>query len=275
MKTIDIENPTLELVWIKPGDAMLNPLNWRRHPEEQLAALDDLIFGEGGIGWAGAALINHRREADGWAPEDARPTFVDGHARETLAQEHDAEIPALIGHWTPQQEALILATLDPLSEMVQGDQVRLTRLLERAPADTDALTKLMARVATEHGLYKVWMQGLGSPTEGDLEEVVAAREDDGEDEDEDIFALGDDEWGEEDDDGLLDPEGKHSVVRAIPIATFADWKLPMTDEEADALDDAIRAYADEKGMLNFFASEVLLSDIQHMPTIDEDDDEEE
>ena len=80
----------LELIWVKPGDAQPNPKNWRRHPEEQLAALDELIFGSAGVGWAGVALINDRQVEDGWGEEEAHPTYVDGHAREVLATEHDA-----------------------------------------------------------------------------------------------------------------------------------------------------------------------------------------
>lgn len=49
-------NNELRLEWLHPSVADPNPLNWRKHPKRQLTALDTLIFGEGGVGWAVVAL---------------------------------------------------------------------------------------------------------------------------------------------------------------------------------------------------------------------------
>ena len=47
-----------KLAWADPKDLQDNPLNWRQHPDVQTRALEDLIYGEDGVGWAGVLLHN-------------------------------------------------------------------------------------------------------------------------------------------------------------------------------------------------------------------------
>ena len=139
----------IELAWIEPNFAQLNPDNWRIHDEVQLDSLDALIFDEGegvgAVGWAGAALINDRQMEDGWDEEAAIPTFVDGHARQRLAAEKGEKMPALIGRWSPDQEALILSTLDPLAMMAGEDRGMLEMVRFKAVTDNVALRNLMGK----------------------------------------------------------------------------------------------------------------------------------
>jgi hypothetical protein len=139
----------IKLVWLEPNDAQLNPDNWRVHDELQLDSLEALIFDEGegvgAVGWAGAALVNDRQVKDGWAEDEAVPTFVDGHARQKLAAERGEKMPALIGSWTPDQEALILATLDPLAMMAGKDRGMLEIVKFKAVTDNVALRNLMGK----------------------------------------------------------------------------------------------------------------------------------
>ena len=234
---------SLELVWVKPGQAQPNPRNWRRHPEEQLAALDELIFGEGsGVGWAGVALINDRQMEDGWSEDDAIPTYVDGHARELLAQEHGKEIPALIGRWTPSQEAMILATLDPIAALVEADKSALWKLLERSRTGESAVMNVLAQAAEEAGLYKEWMQGTESPTMGAVEGELAG------------------EFGDPyADDDLIDHGGGLGDYTSLARITWPGWRLLMTEAEEEGLIERIEAYQGETGMTNYFVSRVLLA----------------
>src|SRR5260370_41634912 len=92
--------PALRLEWRSPAELAANPANWRRHPETQIAALTDVITE---VGWAGACLYNERTGR-----------LIDGHARQKIALAQGTDkVPVLIGDWTEEQEAKILATLDP------------------------------------------------------------------------------------------------------------------------------------------------------------------
>jgi hypothetical protein len=238
----------LELIWVKPGDAQPNPKNWRRHPEEQLAALDELIFGNAGVGWAGVALINDRQMEDGWGEEEAHLTYVDGHAREVLATEHDAEIPALLGRWDPRQEALILATLDPLVGLIDADKAALLRLLDKAPSDSVAVLNVLEKAATEAGLYKEFMQGTGSPSMGATEQLLA------------------EEFGDVyEEDDLVDHGGGPGDFSGVFRASWPGWRLFLSEEEKDRLVKLIEDYALEYGSTNYFVSRVLLNGRTEFP----------
>jgi hypothetical protein len=154
----------ITLAWVDPNDAQLNPDNWRVHDEMQLESLSALIFDEGqgigAVGWAGAALINDRQIEDGWEEADAVPTFVDGHARQKLAAERGEKMPALIGRWGPDQEALILATLDPLAMMAGKDRGMLEIVRFKAVTDNMALRNLLGK----EGARRELPAGVG-PTE--------------------------------------------------------------------------------------------------------------
>ena len=108
----------LRFVWIDPDPDLVqpNPDNWRIHPQDQKAAVEALIFGPSSPGWAGVALINDRQTEGGWSADDACPVWINGHLRRELGQDHKAKIPALVGQWSPQAEALILATFDRVGE---------------------------------------------------------------------------------------------------------------------------------------------------------------
>lgn len=144
-------NENLRLEWLHPSVTDPNPLNWRTHPKRQLAALETLIFGEGGVGWAGVVLINERRPEEGW-PEGSNPTTIDGHARLKLALEKDEPVPALIGRWTPTQERTILATLDPIAAMAETDAELLGDLLSQIETDNIIVQHLLKDLAEEAGL---------------------------------------------------------------------------------------------------------------------------
>ena len=120
------------LEWVPPGSAQVNPDQYVEHPDAQLNRLRALIFGEKGVGWAGATLINERIEEKGWQPEECGHFFVDGHARDSLAQEFDSDIPALIGQWTPAEEKQLMALINPLAMMARIVPEKQMVLLETA-----------------------------------------------------------------------------------------------------------------------------------------------
>ncbi len=120
----------LRLEWRSPRELAENPRNWRTHPESQVAALTDVISE---VGWAGACLYNERTGR-----------LIDGHARRAVAIDQGCEsIPVLIGDWSEEDEAKILATLDPLAAMAGTHSEKLASLLEQVATDSDSLQSLL------------------------------------------------------------------------------------------------------------------------------------
>jgi hypothetical protein len=129
---------SLRLEWRSPAELAENPRNWRTHPAAQIAALTDVI---GEVGWAGACLFNERTGR-----------LIDGHARRKAALEQGTEaVPVLIGDWSEEQEAKILATLDPLAAMAEADAGKLEALLAEVNTGSKALQAMLAELGGSGG----------------------------------------------------------------------------------------------------------------------------
>lgn len=133
------EGETLRLEWRSPGELADNPRNWRRHPEAQT---EGLVAVMAEVGWAGALLYNE---------ETGR--LIDGHARKALPEEltESGKMPVLVGRWTEEQEAQILATLDPLAAMAEADDEALAELIGSIDASDDVAV-LLSRIAEDNAL---------------------------------------------------------------------------------------------------------------------------
>lgn len=132
------------LEWVPAGTAQPNPDQYVEHPDEQLSQLRALIFGRNAPGWAGATVINERTPEKGWSQNECGHYFVDGHARDAVAQKENAEIPALIGQWTPAEEKQLIALINPLGLMARVIPEKQLALLESAIALADDPTILSA-----------------------------------------------------------------------------------------------------------------------------------
>ena len=122
-----------------PGQLLANPGNWRIHPKEQQAALEDVL---GDIGWIQQVVVNQRSGH-----------VVDGHLRVSLAlRNHEPMVPVLYVDLDEREEALALATLDPLSAMAVADKVQLDALLRQVDTDSAAIQEMLAGLAKEAGL---------------------------------------------------------------------------------------------------------------------------
>jgi len=120
--TAGVTKAPLRLEWIEAGSLGDNPLNWRRHSQEQLQSIRELVQ-DPEIGWAGACLFNERTGR-----------LIDGHARKQVV-DPKTPVPVLVGNWSPEAEAKILATLDPVGAMASGDQGAYAKLIEQVEAD--------------------------------------------------------------------------------------------------------------------------------------------
>jgi hypothetical protein len=87
-----------------PDQLVANPLNWRTHPGPQRDALRGSLAE---VGWVQQVLVNQRTGH-----------VVDGHARvEEALSRQEATVPVLYVDLSPEEEALVLATLDPIGAM--------------------------------------------------------------------------------------------------------------------------------------------------------------
>jgi ParB-like chromosome segregation protein Spo0J len=113
-----------------PGDLIANPANWRTHPTGQRAALRGSLTE---VGWVQQVMVNRRSGH-----------VVDGHARveEALAR-GEATVPVLYVDLDPEEEALVLATLDPIGAMATRDDAKLAELLAGISIDNEGLAALL------------------------------------------------------------------------------------------------------------------------------------
>ena len=140
----------LRLEWIEAGSLQENPNNWRRHPQEQVQALRDLV-NDPNVGWAGACLYNERTQR-----------LIDGHARRSSV-DPKTPIPVLVGNWSEEAEKKILATLDPVAAMANGDAGAYAALVESVDASS------------------LWVRDLLHHTQAELNNQAAEDEAEGED----------------------------------------------------------------------------------------------
>src|SRR5580765_1612008 len=84
-----------------PEDFLANPDNWRMHPIYQQEALTGALEE---VGWVQTVLENVQTGH-----------MIDGHLRVLLAdREGETQVPVTYVDLTPEEERVVLATLDPL-----------------------------------------------------------------------------------------------------------------------------------------------------------------
>jgi DNA modification methylase len=113
-----------------PEQLLANPLNWRTHPKAQRAAL---VGSLDSVGWVQHVVKNQRTGH-----------VVDGHARiEEAISRGAATVPVLYVDLDPEEEALVLATLDPIGAMATRDDAKLAELLAGISIDNEGLAALL------------------------------------------------------------------------------------------------------------------------------------
>ena len=129
-----IRNRIIGMRWVRAGDLLRNPKNWRRHPKAQRDALLGLLVE---IGCVDALLV---RELP-----DGRLIIIDGHLRAETTP--DMLVLVLVLDVTEEEEDKILLTLDPLAAMAESDVERIKALLQTVRTDEAAVQELLKRTA--------------------------------------------------------------------------------------------------------------------------------
>ncbi len=124
-----------------PDQLLANPSNWRTHPSSQAEALVGVL---GDVGIVQNVIANERT---GY--------LVDGHLRVMEAlKAGQPTIPVTWVDLSPEEEALILATLDPLSAMAGVDSAALDALLRDVATDSPAVAAMLDALAQRAGIVE-------------------------------------------------------------------------------------------------------------------------
>jgi hypothetical protein len=118
-----------------PTQLLAHPLNWRVHTGPQREALRGSLSD---VGWVQQVMVNR-----------TTGHVVDGHARiEEAISAGAPTVPVLYVDLSPEEERLVLATLDPIGAMAQADSNRLDELLTELQAQSPGLQALLDSLAT-------------------------------------------------------------------------------------------------------------------------------
>lgn len=116
------------------ADALIaNEKNWRTHPKRQQDVLKGLIEE---VGFADAVIA---REL-----QDGTLRLIDGHLRTETAGSQ--EIPVIVVDVNDEEEAKLLATFDPLSEMAGTNADALMTLLEGVETDSKHISEMLSKL---------------------------------------------------------------------------------------------------------------------------------
>jgi len=122
-----------------PDQLLAHPKNWRVHPKAQQEALRGVLEE---VGWVQDVVVNQRTGH-----------VLDGHLRVQVAmQREEAEVPVIYVDVSEAEEALILATMDPLSALAVADKVKLDEILRDAPSCSSAVQEMLSQLAEDNGL---------------------------------------------------------------------------------------------------------------------------
>jgi DNA modification methylase/ParB-like chromosome segregation protein Spo0J len=99
-----------------PDQLLANPRNWRIHPQFQQEALKGVLDE---IGWVTEVIVNQ-----------TTGHVIDGHLRAAVAiSKGEKTVPVTYVKLSPDEERLVLATLDPLAALAVSDHAALSGLL--------------------------------------------------------------------------------------------------------------------------------------------------
>ena len=119
---------------------MFNPRNWRIHPLSQQDALKGVLEE---VGWVQQVIINKRTG-----------NLIDGHLRcQLAAREGQKTIPVVYVDVSEDEEALVLATLDPIAAMAATDKQKLDELFHNIQSDNENVQKMISEFAEHNGLF--------------------------------------------------------------------------------------------------------------------------
>ena len=126
-------NRKIETRRVKGSELIPNPVNWRLHPPTQRDHLGSVLEAVGDVDYLKVVETD-----DGLM-------LVDGHLRADLAG--DDEVDVVVLDLTPDEQALVLATFDPLAMMAQADADTLRALTDDMVMGEDMVRDIFASLS--------------------------------------------------------------------------------------------------------------------------------
>jgi hypothetical protein len=141
-----------------PDQLLANPRNPKIHPKPQQDALSGAITE---LGWLAPVIVNERTGH-----------MLDGHARVGLAiSRNEPSVPVAYVDLPEDQEALALATFDPIGNLAVHDKAMLDELLRDVSTGDAALQQMLADLAVREGVTpppdEAWSDAFGGLPSGD------------------------------------------------------------------------------------------------------------
>lgn len=148
-----------------PDQLLANPANFRIHPKHQQDALAGVLSE---VGWVQEVIVNQRTGH-----------LIDGHLRVMLALREGAPfVPCKYVDLSPEEEALILATFDPIAALAVTDNAKLEALLGEVSTGEAAIQAMIDEMAQAAGIVPGLEPGDGgddfdtTPAEGPTRTAV-------------------------------------------------------------------------------------------------------
>jgi ParB-like chromosome segregation protein Spo0J len=140
-----------------PENLLANPRNWRMHAQHQQAALSGVLQEVGVV----QNVICNRTTGH----------LIDGHLRVTLAMRaNQPSIPVTYVELSEAEEALVLATFDPISALAGTDQELLRALLDEVSTGEEAVQQMLSDLAANEGIIPPDFAPVGIDEQGRLDE---------------------------------------------------------------------------------------------------------
>lgn len=123
---------------VEPDQLLANPRNFRIHPKHQQDALEGVL---NEVGWVDDVIVNR-----------TTGHIIDGHLRVSLALRRGESVPVKYVELTESEEALILATFDPISALAVADAALLEDLLHDVSTTDAAVMQMLSELAEREGI---------------------------------------------------------------------------------------------------------------------------
>ena len=135
----DWKNRIIETRAMSPKELKANPKNWRKHPTAQQNALSGVLDA---VGWVTQVIWNERTGH-----------LIDGHLRVEMAiKQKEKSVPVNVVDLSEEEEAMILATFDPIAAMAEADRQMLAGLMQSIETENEQVKALIAAMSRETDL---------------------------------------------------------------------------------------------------------------------------
>jgi len=147
---VDWKNRIVETADMAVKDLKANPKNWRKHPQAQQNALAGVLDA---VGWVAPVIFNRQTGH-----------LIDGHLRLELAvKRKEKTLPVSVVDLSPDEEAMILATFDPIAAMAEADRQMLAGLMQSIETEDEQVRTLLESIAREEKIDLGGEEGSAGP----------------------------------------------------------------------------------------------------------------